>query len=75
MLERGRDLGQRIGAPIILRKCRHPGEKLKITARGAHSIVVVCACGSGTLALLVPERPLKPAETDAIMSLARESEW
>lgn len=74
-LERGRELGPRIGIPTILRKCAHPANKLKITARGTHSIIVVCACGSGTLALLMPERPLKPNETEAIIAISRESEW
>ncbi len=72
LLERGRGLGSRIQ---ILRRCAHPPSKLRITARGAHSIVVVCSCGSGTLALLIPARPLRPQETEAIISLARESEW
>lgn len=61
--------------PTILSRCNHPAQKLKITARGVHSIVVVCSCGSGTLAVLVPARAIKPAETEAIIALARESEW
>jgi hypothetical protein len=75
LLERGGDLGGRRGGPLILRRCRHEPGKLKITARGKHSIVVVCSCGSGTLAVLMPERPLKPNETEAIIAIARESEW
>lgn len=74
-LEIGRETGGTRVGPIILRRCKHPAEKLKITARGNHSIIVVCACGSGTLALLMPERPLKPAESEAIVAIARESEW
>lgn len=75
LLERGRELGPRLHLPEILRRCPHPPEKLKITARGAHSLIVVCSCGSGTLAVLIPARPLKSHESDAIVQLARESEW
>ncbi len=75
LLERGRELGSRLHLPEILRRCAHPPAKLKITARGTHSLIVVCSCGSGTLAVLIPERPLTSHETDAIIALARESEW
>lgn len=75
MLERGRELAPRIHLPEIMRRCAHPANKLRVTARGVHSVVIVCACGSGTLAVLIPERPMKPAETEAIIALARESEW
>jgi hypothetical protein len=73
ILERGRET--RRDGPEILRRCAHEPGKLKITGRGAHSIIVVCSCGSGTLALLVPQRPLSRSETDALVALARESEW
>jgi hypothetical protein len=74
ILERGRELGRRV-VPGILRRCAHEPQKLKVTGRGAHSLIVVCSCGSGTLALLVPQRPLSRSETDALVALARESEW
>lgn len=74
LLERGRaSVADRF--PTILSKCPHPPDKLKVTARGAHSLVVVCRCGSGTLALLVPARPMSSAETDLLIKLGRESEW
>lgn len=78
ILQRGRELGPHLRdhLPEILRRCRHEPGKLKITARGTHSLIVVCqGCGSGTLAVLVPPRPLSSAETDALIALARESEW
>jgi len=74
LLERGREVAGHAAAQI-LRRCDHAPGKLKITGRGAHSIIVVCACGAGTLALLVPARPLTKSETEAIIALARESEW
>lgn len=76
LLERGRGQGEaKRGSVTILSKCAHEPKKLTITGRGAHSIIVVCKCGAGTLALLVPARPLTSAETDAIVALARESDW
>lgn len=78
ILERGRELGPRLRdhLPEIIRRCPHSPEHLKITARGTHSLIVVCQrCQSGTLAVLVPARPLTSAETDALIALARESEW
>jgi hypothetical protein len=71
ILERGRGNG----GPTIIRRCPHPPAKLRVTGRGTHSILIMCACGSGTLALLVPERALTKAETEALIALSRESDW
>ncbi len=59
----------------ILRRCAHPADKLRVTARGNHSVILVCQCGAGTLALMMPERALSKAETEAIVTIAQQSEW
>jgi hypothetical protein len=76
ILERGKEFARpALHLPQLLRKCEHGPGKLKITARGAHSLIVMCTCGAGTLALLVPARPLSKAETEMLIAISRESEW
>ncbi len=78
VLERGNELPKRGSLPSlpeILRRCAHPPGKIRVTARGAHSVILMCQCGAGTLALVMPARPLSKMETEAIIGLAREASW
>lgn len=68
------DRERRAVAQII--RCEHPADRIAVAARSPKGFILRCRkCDGTTLVVQVPIRPLKSAEADLLVALARESEW